>query len=116
MADDLFKSAVLPDGEYAIVELLGHRTLIGRIAEVERFGTKMLAIDPIFQGRLLPTLYHGGASIYGLTPCTKEVAADKAPSNTWQLPSAVAATLPPALIEADKPKYDYDDFDRGDDE
>jgi hypothetical protein len=111
MGEDLFKTAALPDGEYAIVELLGHRTLVGRIAEIERFGTKMLAIEPIFQGRLLPALYHGGASIYGLTPCAKEVAADKAPMNAWQLPSAVQATLPPALLEADKPVVEYDDFE-----
>lgn len=98
METDLFKSAALPDGEYAIVELLGHRTLVGRIAEIERFGTKMLGIEPIFQGRLLPALYHGGSSIYGLWPCTKEVAADKAPTHILQLPSALQATLPPALL------------------
>ena len=38
------------DGEYAIVELFGHTTLVGRVAEVERFGAKMLALEPIFAG------------------------------------------------------------------
>jgi hypothetical protein len=29
----------LPEGDYAIVELIGHQTLVGRFAEVDRFGT-----------------------------------------------------------------------------
>ncbi len=31
--------------EYAIVEIMGHRKLAGRILEVERFGAKLLRID-----------------------------------------------------------------------
>lgn len=89
-----------PAGEYAIVEILGHRTLIGRIEEVERFGTKMLSIEPIFQGRLLPAILHGGASIYGMTPCTADVAFERAPKDLWQLPGAVRAALPPDLLPA----------------
>ena len=38
-----------PPGDYAIVELLGHTTLVGRITEVEKFGTKMLAIETLFK-------------------------------------------------------------------
>ncbi|MFD2578766.1 hypothetical protein ACFSTD_09620 [Novosphingobium colocasiae] len=41
-------ASALPEGEYAIVEALGHRTLVGRVAEVERFGTKMLQVEPLF--------------------------------------------------------------------
>jgi hypothetical protein len=117
MVEDLFKSAALPDGDYAIVEILGHRTLIGRIAEVERFGTKMLQIEPVFQGKLLPAVYHGGGSIYALTPCTREVAGAKGPMNAWQLPGAVASTLPaemlPAPKEPDLDTYDFDEEDHG---
>lgn len=103
---DLYKSAALPDGEYAIVELMGHRTLIGRYEEVERFGTKMIQIEPIFQSRLLPPVLHGGASIYGLTPCSKEVAADRAPKHSYSLPANIALTLPKELLadqSADRP-------------
>lgn len=116
MAEDLFKSAALPDGEYAIVELLGHRTLIGRIAEVERFGTKMLQIEPVFQGRLLPPLLHGGGAIYALTPCTREVAGAKGPMLHWQLPAAVASTLPQEALAAPEPQDtgSFDDFDEED--
>lgn len=38
----------MPPGDYAIVEALGHRTLIGRVTEIERFGTKMLQVEPLF--------------------------------------------------------------------
>jgi hypothetical protein len=49
-------AAELPPGEYAIVELLGHTTIVGRIGEVERFGAKMMAIEPLFAGALLPVI------------------------------------------------------------
>lgn len=43
----------LPDGQYAIVELMGHSTLVGRVTEIERFGTKLLGIEALFAGQLL---------------------------------------------------------------
>lgn len=88
----------LPDGEYAIVEIMGHRTLVGRVEEVERFGSKMMAIEPIFLGRLLPAVMVGGSSLFQFTPCTREMALARAPKETWQLPATIRATLPPALL------------------
>lgn len=92
--------APLPEGEYAIVEVLGHRTMVGRISEVERFGTKLCAIEPLFAGELLPAVLVGGSSIYQLTPCSAEVAHARAPKERWQVPSSIAATLPPAALPA----------------
>ena len=88
----------LPDGEYAIVEILGYSTLVGRIAEVERFGTKMMAVECLFRGELLPVIFQGGASIYRMTPCSKAVAWHRGPKHTYQLPPAVAAIVPPELL------------------
>lgn len=88
----------LPVGDYAIVECLGHRTLIGRIAEVERFGTKMLPIEPLFKGELLPAVLVGGGSLYALTPCSAEVAARRGATEDYQLPNSLRATLPPAML------------------
>lgn len=88
----------LPDGEYAIVEILGHRTLVGRISEIERFGSKLLQVEPIYQGKLLDPVIHHGSVIYGLTPCSKEVAAERAPKQDWQLPAPVRARLEPSLL------------------
>lgn len=64
----------LEPGEYAIIELFGHQTLVGRVEEVERFGAKMMALQVLFRGQLLPAVFHGGAAIYRLTPCAAEVA------------------------------------------
>lgn len=44
MSDPAAPEIAYPPGEYAICELFGHTTLVGRITEIERFGTKMLAI------------------------------------------------------------------------
>jgi len=87
-----------PEGDYAILELFGHTTLVGRIAEVERFGTKMLAIEPLFNGQLLGVVFHGGAAIYRLTPCTPEVAWERQPKHGYQLPPSILATVPLALL------------------
>ena len=32
-----------PEGQYAKVEMMGHRTVWGRITEIEKFGTPELA-------------------------------------------------------------------------
>ena len=105
----------VPDGDFAIVELFGHTTLVGRIAEVERFGTKMLALEPLFNGQMLGTVFHGGASIYRLTPCTREVAWAKQPKDTFNLPAPIRATIPPSLLPAPaQPAARYAHDDDGD--
>ncbi len=100
---------VYPPGEYAIVEILGHATLVGRIGEVERFGTKMLAIEPLFNDTLLDPVLHGGGSIYRLTPCSAAVAFAEQPRQAYQLPPAIRAVIPPALLEPPAPSIDPDD-------
>jgi len=95
MTDEIEPSAPsYPAGEYAIVEVLGHRTLVGRVAEVERFGTKLLAIEPIFKDALLPAALVGGSSIYQFTSCSAEIAFARQPRERYQLPTSISATLP----------------------
>ena len=95
----------LPEGQYAIVELMGHTTLVGRVTEIERFGTKMLGIEPIFSGRLLPVILQGGAAIYRLTMCSPETAWKKQhkPEHMWSLPDPIRAIVPVALLPAPEP-------------
>lgn len=95
----------IPDGQFAIVELFGHATLVGRIAEVEQFGSKMLAIQPLFNGAELPVVLHGGASIYRLTRCTREVAWEQQPKVAWNLPASIQALIPPAALPAPYSTY-----------
>ncbi len=97
----------LPPGEYAIVEFFGHVTLVGRISEVERFGVQMLAIQPLFNNMLLPAVFHGGASIYRLTPCSPSVAWERQPTHQYQLPPPIFATVPQGALPAyEPPPYD----------
>jgi hypothetical protein len=91
---------IYPEGEYAIVELFGHTTLVGRIAETERFGTKMLAIEPLFSGSLLPAVFHGGAAIYRLTPCSPAVAWAQQPRRAYMLPPQIRCIVPSTLLES----------------
>lgn len=93
-------AADLPEGEYAIAEIMGHSTMIGRFAEVERFGTKMLSLEPIWENGLLPAVFVGGSSLYRFTPCSREVAFSRQPKQRYQLPDAVRATLPPEVHPA----------------
>lgn len=107
----------LPDGEYAIVELFGHTTLVGRVTEVERFGTKMLALEPLFNRKMLDPIYHGGAAIYRLSPCSKKVAWERHPTETWQIPAALKAVIPTELLPAPtREPSRADDYDEPDDE
>ena len=91
-----------PAGNYAVVEILGHQTLVGRVEDVERFGTSMLKIEPIYRGQLLGPVFQGGASIDRFSPCTAEQAYERSPEYSYHLPSAVRALLPDDL--QDKPE------------
>lgn len=92
------EAVTLPAGDYAIVEVLGHRTIVGRIEEIERFGTKLMSIEPLFNGQLLGAVLIGGSSIYQFTPCSAETAATRSPKHAWQLPASVVAVMPPELL------------------
>ncbi|MBU6246496.1 MAG: hypothetical protein KGN77_01970 [Xanthomonadaceae bacterium] len=94
MSDD----TTLPPGDYAIVELFGHTSLIGRIAEIERFGNRMLQIEPLFRGELLPAVFYGGSAIYGITPCSATTALRRHPQQEYGLPATIRATLQPAAL------------------
>lgn len=110
------ESTSLPPGEYAIVELFGHTTLVGRIGEVERFGAKMLALEPLFNGVLLPAVFHGGSAIYRLTPCSAEVAQARQPREAWQIPAPIRSIVPAPLLAAMGDAGNAGSTDDGDDD
>ena len=84
---------------------MGHTTLVGRVTEIERFGTKMLGIETLFAGQLLPVILQGGAAIYRLTMCSPEVAweGQHKPERMWQLPEPIRAIVPVALLPPPEP-------------
>lgn len=106
----------MPEGDYAIVEALGHRTLIGRVAEIERFGTKMLQIEPLFCDVMLPPVLLGGSSIYQFTPCAPDVAFRKRPQSKYSLPDSLMATVPATALPAPQARFALLDDDEDSDD
>lgn len=79
--------------QWAIVELMGHVRMSGRVTEVELFGHKIGRIDiPNDDG--FTTHFFGGGSLYRMTPTTEEIARAVAsrnqpePVHQWELSSA----------------------------
>lgn len=60
---------------WAIVELMGHRKIGGRVTEQIIAGAPLLRIDvPEVTGQPGFTQFYGPSSIYSLTPTTEEIA------------------------------------------
>ena len=98
---------------WAIVELMGHVKLAGKLAEEEHFGSKLGRVDvprnhvhncpncaggksgypcPLCAGGNMMTVFFGGASVYRITPVSEEVARQAAkslshdPISHWDYP------------------------------
>src|SRR5262245_12855727 len=94
---------------WAILELMGHVRLAGRITEESHFGVALGRIDiPTAAGDGYTTQYFGGASIYRLTPTTEEIARSVAahsqprPVQSWELPRPQALTAEQADMDEDE--------------
>lgn len=83
----------MPVGDYAIVEALGHRTLVGRVQEVERFGVRMLQIEQLYQQWLLEPTLLSGQSLYQFTPCSPRAAWDRRAKYEYELQGGLAAAI-----------------------
>ncbi len=103
---------------WAVVELMGHVRLGGRVSEVEMFGVKMGRIDIPQGGDAWLTRFFGGQAVYSLTPTDEATArlvaarSEPAPVHPYELPRAPAA-LP--YQKADGPDRDPDDEEDDDD-
>ena len=59
---------------FAIIELMGHQKIAGKVTEQAIAGTNMLRVDvPEIGNQPAFTRYIGGAGIYAINPCTEEV-------------------------------------------
>lgn len=100
--------------QWAILELMGHVRLAGRVTEEEHFGAKLGRIDiPGPDGRFV-TQFFGGGSVYRLTPTTEEiarvVAAKSAPAPVGRWEMDLSALLPPT-VDVTPGEDDWDDED-----
>jgi hypothetical protein len=65
---------VAPGDEWAVVEIMGHRRLVGRVVSEERYGAKGIRIDVPGLGDRCPECKGGGEvylNVYGSTPATR---------------------------------------------
>jgi hypothetical protein len=89
---------------WAILELMGHVRLAGRVSPAPMFGTELVRID-IPSGDGYTTQFASGSSLYRLTPCSEEVARAVAgenavmPIESWEIRRIERAQLPPARQE-----------------
>ncbi|HET9954143.1 MAG TPA: hypothetical protein VFQ61_06550 [Polyangiaceae bacterium] len=83
---------------WAILELMGHRRLAGRVQEVEQFGAKMCRIDVPGAEADQATQFYNGSAVYCLTPTTEETARRFAQVNRPG-PVALWELLPPVKAE-----------------
>lgn len=109
---------------WAIVEIMGHRKLCGRVTEETIGGAAMIRIDvpPVGErdgayGQSLPerpafTQYFNSSSIFSLTPCTEEVARQAA-DRFRDYPVDLVSMQPerPRTIKGPRPPYEDDDDD-----
>jgi hypothetical protein len=105
--------------QWAILELMGHVRMAGRVTEETRFGAALGRIDVPGPGDSFTTVYFGGGSIYRLTPTTEEVARAVArgsqpePVHRWELPKPEEA---PAVLAGRREEPDEEEDDGPDDD
>lgn len=92
---------------FAILELMGHRRLAGRVKEVQQYGVTMLRLDvPGPGGAIVATQFYGGSALYCVTPCDEATAiavarmsGDAAPVKAWELPRLAPARVDDGEVE-----------------
>lgn len=96
----------MDENTWAIVELMGHVKLAGKLSEEERFGCKMGRLDiPTADGFL--TRWFGGGSVYCITVVTEAVArhvakgTSHAPVSPWDFPKQLVAPQEMARVLED---------------
>lgn len=109
---------------WAIVELLGHVRLAGKLTEEEHFGTKLGRLEiPQASGEFI-TVFFGGSSIYRISPVSEEAArvvaahSQHQPINSWDLPRlpSPTATMSTFVPDEDEDEDDDEEDDGGEDE
>lgn len=97
MTDDYEGHTTNPFAEWAIVELMGHRRLAGKLTEQTIAGFGFLRLDiPGDDDKPPATQIFAPSSVYAITPCTEETARLTAtvsrvePVSRWDIPRLTA--------------------------
>lgn len=111
MGDDETESSDEGFATWGVVEIMGHRSLAGKISEQELFGSKFLRVDiPVEDagdGPPMVTQFYGGAAVFSLLPTSEEVARRSA--RTMRPDQVHVYGLPrPRVVVDDDDEYDDD--------
>lgn len=108
------------NGQWAIVELMGHKVVAGYVTEETHYGAPLCRIDvPETSAHPKFTQFYGGSALYCITPVSEEVArltADKIkvnPVNVYVPDLVTREQLERAVEQARRllPKPDEEDED-----
>lgn len=107
---------------WAIVELMGHVRIAGRLTEEEKFGSKLGRLDiPAKDGSFVTQMF-GGGSVYRITIVTEAVARDvaaktqPAPVSPWDYPKQLPAPTQDVVFQEPIHDSHEDDYEDEDDE
>jgi len=97
---------------YAVLELMGHRRLVGMLSEATIAGAAFIRIDLSDADGNPTTQFYAPSAVYAITPTTEEIARraaktnNVAPISAWEL-----REKPPTLpaLRADEEEDDSDD-------
>lgn len=102
--------------EWAIVELMGHVRIAGRVSEERLFGAALGRIDiPTDDAGGFVTQYFGGGSVYRITPVSEELARSVARANRpepvrrWELPISAMHDVDDADVVGERVTVGYDE-------
>lgn len=104
---------------WAIVELMGHARIAGKVSEVTVFGTAMMRVDVPKTNRREPfTKYYSAGSLYCLTPTDEQTAVlaaerfDEPPVQPWILPLPESPALAAKVVRDDfDSSYDLEEIE-----
>lgn len=99
------------EGLWAVLEIMGHRRIAGRVTEETIAGAVMLRVDipgPKAGDPPKATQYYGGASLFCMTPTTEELARREANPPVYEpTPYALGAG---SSEDGDKPGREEPEF------
>lgn len=101
---------------WAVVELMAHVRVAGRLSEESHFGVALGRLDVPMHDGTFTTQFFGGSSVYRITPCSEQLAREiaKASTGTPINPWSLRHLLPKPETAGDT--HERGDFDDPDDE
>lgn len=104
-----------PFNEWAILELMGHRRVAGKVTEQEIAGANFIRIDVYGDDGAVATQFYSPQAVYAITPTTEEIARAVAvnsqpqPVSPWEIRGLLEAQPRSGQYPADAADEDEDE-------